>query len=275
MQNYPQQKEWVREQFTRTAAVFGDYAVASRVGEAEHLARLVRAGARDRAVDLACGPGTLALRFARHVLWICGFDLTPAILDRARRSAAAENLRNIDFALGDAQSLPFPDASLDLAVISYSLHHMPDPARVIAEMARIVKPGGRVGVLDIIVPEDSQAAALNNHIERLRDTSHTRTLPKSELASLFQAHALRILAAETQYHAHPFDHWMMVAGWKPGDAPYTQARRALEETIPDDAAGFHPRLSPAKPAMNAASAATAMPELYIDNTVLFLAGEKV
>jgi ubiquinone/menaquinone biosynthesis C-methylase UbiE len=274
MENHPQQKDRVREQFTRTAAVFGDYAVASRVGEAEHLARLVRAGARDRAVDLACGPGTLALRFARHVRWVCAFDLTPAILERARRSAATEDLRNIDFALGDAQSLPFPDASLDLAVTSYSLHHIPDPARVIGEMARVVKPGGRVGVLDIIVPEDPQAAALNNHIERLRDASHTRTLPQSELASLFQAHGLRILAAETEDHAHTFDHWMMVAGWKPGDAPYTEARRVLEQTIPDDAAGFHPRFGPAKPAKKDASATATMPELHIDNTVLFLAGEK-
>lgn len=272
MENHPQQKDRVREQFTRTAAVFGDYAVASRVGEAEHLARLVRAGARDRAVDLACGPGTLALRFARHVRWICGYDLTPAILARARSSAAAGELRNIDFALGDAQSLPFPDASLDLAVTSYSLHHIPDPGRVIAEMARIVKPGGRVGVLDIIVPEDPQAAALNNHIERLRDASHTRTLPKTELASLFQAHGLRILAAETEEHAHTFDHWMMVAGWKPGDAPYTEARRVLEQTIPDDAAGFHPRFGAAKPAKG--DATTTMPELLLDNTVLFLAGEK-
>ena len=267
---HPRQKDLVREQFTRTAAVFGDYAVASRVGEAEHLARLVQAGGRDRAVDLACGPGTLALRFARHVRWICGFDLTPAILERARRSAATEGLRNLDFALGDAQALPFRDSSLDIAVTSYSLHHMPDPARVIAEMARVVKRGGRVGVLDIIVPENPDAAALNNRIERLRDASHTRTLSQSEFKSLFQAHGLRMLAAETEDHAHTFDHWMLVAGWKPGDSPYAEARRLIEETIPDDAAGFHPRLARAEDADPGK-----MPELYVDNTVLFIAGEKV
>ena len=111
MESHQQQKELVREQFTRTAQIFGDYALASRVAEAERLARMVMAGGADRAVDLACGPGTLALRFARHVRWICGLDLTPAILDRARRSAAAEGLANLDFAIGDAQSLPFADGS--------------------------------------------------------------------------------------------------------------------------------------------------------------------
>jgi ubiquinone/menaquinone biosynthesis C-methylase UbiE len=73
-------KALVRERFTRTAEVFGDYAVANRVTEAEMLARMVSAGPDDRAVDLACGPGTLALRFARHVRSICALDLTPAIL---------------------------------------------------------------------------------------------------------------------------------------------------------------------------------------------------
>ena len=75
-------KALVRERFTKTAEVFGDYAVAERVAEAELLARLVAAGPEDVAVDLACGPGTLALRFAKHVRWMCAYDLTPAILLR-------------------------------------------------------------------------------------------------------------------------------------------------------------------------------------------------
>src|ERR1700735_2046741 len=119
MASHQQQKDLVREQFTRTAQVFGDYAVASRVGEAERLARLVKAGPADRAVDLACGPGTLALRFARHVRWICGLDLTPAILALARNNAKKEALSNLFCALGDAQALPFGDGSLDIAVTSY------------------------------------------------------------------------------------------------------------------------------------------------------------
>ena len=60
--------------------------------EAELLARLVSAGSEDLAVDLASGPGTLALRFAKHVRWMCAYDLTPAILMRARQKAAQEGL---------------------------------------------------------------------------------------------------------------------------------------------------------------------------------------
>jgi len=259
-----QQSDLVREQFTRTAQVFGDYAVASRVDEAERLARMVKAASTDRAVDLACGPGTLA----RHVRWICGLDLTAAILGRARNSAAAGGLSNISFALGDAQALPFLDSSLDIAVTSYSLHHVPDPARVIAEMARVLRPGGRVGVIDIIVPEDSRVADLNNRIERIRDASHTRTLARSEFEAIFAASGLRVVATHVEEQQRAFDHWMLVAGSKPGDPPYLEARRLMETSIPDDSAAFHPRFAPA-------DANGEKRELIFDNTTLFIAAEKL
>jgi ubiquinone/menaquinone biosynthesis C-methylase UbiE len=268
MESHQQQKNLVREQFTRTAQIFGDYAVASRVAEAERLARMVGASESDCAVDLACGPGTLALRFARHVRWICGLDLTPAILERARRSAAADGLSNLDFAIGDAQSLPFADGSLDIAVTSYSLHHFPDAARTIGEMARVVKRGGRVGILDIFVPDDPAVSELNNRIEILRDASHTRTITREEFDSHFAAHGLRILETSVEENSRAFDHWMLVAGSKPGDRAYIEARRLMEGSIADDAAWFHPRFEPAEDGSGAR-------ELIFTNTSLFIAGEKI
>lgn len=266
MESHEQQKNLVREHFTRNAQVFGDYAVASRVAEAELLARMVKAGPNDLAVDLACGPGTLALRFARHVRWICGLDLTPAILDRARRSAAAEGLSNLEFAIGDAQALPFADGSLDIAVTSYSLHHFPDPARTIGEMARVVRRGGRVGILDIFVPNDPQVSELNNRMEIVRDASHTRTLACDELESEFAAHGLRVIDTTVEENTRTFDIWMLIAGSKPGDPAYIETRRLMEASIPDDAAWFHPRYE---------SNETGERELVFTNTALFIAGEKV
>ena len=266
MQSREEQKNLVREQFTRTAQIFGDYAVASRVAEAERLARMVKAGPAGRAIDLACGPGTLALRFARHVRWICGLDLTPAILERARRSAAAEGLTNLDFAIGDAQALPFADGSLDIAVTSYALHHFSDPARTVAEMARVLRRGGRVGILDIFLPSDPAVSALNNRIEIIRDASHTRTLAREEFQSLFAANGLRVIETAVEENTRSFDHWMLVAGSKPGDPAYAEARRLMEASIPGDAAWFHPRHE-----TNEAGER----ELVFTNTTLFIAGEKI
>jgi len=270
-QENEQQKNLVREQFTRTAEVFGDYAVSSRVHEAELLAKMVRAGAGDCVVDLACGPGTLALRFARHVKWAYGLDLTPAILERARNSAAAESLGNLFFAIGDAQTLPFADGALDIAVTSYSLHHMSDPARVVAEMARVVKRGGRVGVIDIRMPEDSQVADLNNRIERSRDASHTRSLKRSEFDAMFMASGLRLFNSCVEEHPRAFDHWMLVAGWRPGDRLYDETRAMMESSIADDSANFHPRYIDKN---GRGTVPGASGDLYLTNTVQFLAAEK-
>jgi ubiquinone/menaquinone biosynthesis C-methylase UbiE len=264
-------KALVRERFTKTAEVFGDYAVAERVAEAELLARLVAAGRTDVAVDLACGPGTLALRFAKHVRWMCAYDLTPAILMRARQKAAQEGLLGkLGFAIGDAQTLPFADGALDLAVTSYSLHHISDPARVIREMARVVKRGGRVGLIDIIVPEDPKVRALNHHIEWIRDPSHCRSLTLAEFQDLMQAAGLRITATETREHARTFEHWMHVAGWKPSDAEYSEARRLMVSSIADDGSNFHPRFEPADVCQPGAE-----PCLYMVNTGIQIATEKI
>jgi len=265
-----QQKDLIRDRFTRTAEVFGNFAVKERVREAETLARLVAAGPRDRAADLASGPGTLALRFAKHVRSIVALDLTPTILQRARQSARAEGLENLYCTLGDAGSLPFADASLDVVVTSYSLHHIPDPQRVVREMARVLRPGGRAGVLDMLVPEDSKAAALRNRIEIARDPSHTRALPKSELERLFMNAGLRVLASELDEHMRSFDHWLHVAGWHRGDRAYVETRNMLEASMRSgEDSGFYPRFLPVEP-----GAADPMPDIELTQTSLFVTGQK-
>ena len=264
-------KALVRERFTKTAEVFGDYAVAERVAEAELLARMVDAGPNDLAVDLACGPGTLALRFAKHVRWICALDLTPAILMRARHSAGHEGLlEKLGCSLGDAQALPFADGSLDLAVTSYSLHHISDPACVVREMARVVKRGGRVGLIDIVVPEDLQVRELNHRIEYIRDHSHSRSHTQGEIEAMMKSAGLRITGTEIREHPRTFDHWMHVAGWKCTDPEYIEARQLLVSSIENDGSNFHPRFQPAD-----VTAPGAEPDLYMVNTGIHIAAEKI
>lgn len=264
------QKDLIRDRFTRTAEVFSSFAVADRVASAESLAEMIGASANDRVVDLATGPGTLALRFARRARWVCGLDLTPAMLARARETAAAESLTNLSLAIGDAQSLPFPDNSLDIAVTSYSLHHMADPERVVAEMARVVRKGGRVGILDIRAPEDPRVDDLNHRIEVARDPSHTRSLSPRRLDEILARAGMRIRSTRIEEHPRSFDHWMHIAGWHRGDAAYEEARRLMESSIPGDTSGFHPSYAPAP-----ADAPDARPDLAMVNTGMLVAAEKI
>jgi len=268
--NQNRQQEVVRDRFTRTAEVFGDAVMQTRAAEAESLAHMVSAKKSDCAVDLACGTGALAIIFARHVRWIIGLDLTPAMLAVAQRTARDANARNVAFALGNAEQIPFPDASLDLVLSSYALHHVPEAGQVIGEMSRVLKSGGRAGIIDIFALEDPRSAEMHDRIERIRDPSHTRTLARSEFAFLFAAHRLRITDTRVEEHPITFDQWMHRAGREPSDPEYIETRRLMEATIPDDLAAFHPRYSASSPI-----GSDEAPVIDMVNTVVFFAAEKI
>lgn len=236
-----EQMDRIRDRFTRTADVFSDFVLATRAPEAEQLIKMVAPSPHETAVDFACGPGTMLRSFASHVKWICGLDLTPAMLERARRTAREKGQSNVYFCCADAMTLPFADGSINIAVGSYCLHHIPDPAKVIREFARALRPGGRLGILDITVPDDRAKAELNDQIERIRDDSHERKFSERELEDLVKSAGLEIRKAGRAREFRTFDHWMQVAGWKRGDPAYEEARQLMEASIPGDKSGFAPR----------------------------------
>ena len=108
--------------------------------------------AAGEAADLGCGPGDLVLLLARKAtpLHIAGVDLSDEMLDEAARRAEAAGLGGrVQFKKGDVARIPFPDQSLDLVVSSLSLHHWSDPASVLDEIARVLKPGGAFLIFDL------------------------------------------------------------------------------------------------------------------------------
>jgi ubiquinone/menaquinone biosynthesis C-methylase UbiE len=100
----------------------------------------------ERCLDVACGSGNTALAAARRA-WgnTVGVDYVPALLERGRERAAAERLE-IEFIEGDAESLPFEDESFDVVVTTFGAMFAPDQPRAAAELLRVCKPGGRVGM---------------------------------------------------------------------------------------------------------------------------------
>ena len=105
-----------------------------------------------RVLDVGCGPGHLADRLARdHDLEVTGLDLDSSMIERARanaaRSVAAE--RRPTFVVGGVAALPFPDDSFDLVVSTLSMHHWADATAGLAEIGRVLRPGGRALIWDI------------------------------------------------------------------------------------------------------------------------------
>lgn len=99
--------------------------------------------------DLGCGDGYLTVEASRFASKVIAVDRSEAALARARAMASRRRLTNIDWKCGELETLPLPDASVDVALLSQALHHAAHPAAALGEAARIVKPGGRVLLLEL------------------------------------------------------------------------------------------------------------------------------
>src|SRR4029077_3438074 len=125
----------------------GDFSVvASRiVFQAEQLCETADVQAGWRVLHVATASGNAASAAARRGCKVVGIDYVPALLQRGRIRAAAEHLA-VRFVEGDAEDLPFPDASFDAVISIYGVMFAPDHRRAAAELARACRPGGRIAL---------------------------------------------------------------------------------------------------------------------------------
>jgi len=151
----------VRVMFDRLAGVYDPMNTAMTAGLhhrwRERAAELAHLGPGDRALDVATGTGDLAIELARRVSpggQVVGCDFAEAMLDRARAKAAAHNAVLVQprFEWADALDLPYADDLFDAATVGFGARNFTDLPRGLKEMARVVRPGGRVVVLEITTP---------------------------------------------------------------------------------------------------------------------------
>jgi ubiquinone/menaquinone biosynthesis C-methylase UbiE len=135
------------KQRQQAAWASGDFAVVAAriVLVAEHLCDTADLQAGWRVLDVATGSGNAAIAAARHGATAIGVDYVPALLERGRRRAEAEGL-TVELLEGDAESLPFPDASFDAVTSVFGTMFAPDHAQAAAEMLRVCRPGGTIAL---------------------------------------------------------------------------------------------------------------------------------
>src|SRR5438093_8275399 len=102
-----------------------------------------------KVADLGCGEGYLTMEAARWASRVVAVDKSEAVLSRAKALARRRRVSNVIWKKGELEKLPMKDAAVDVAMLSQALHHAHDPARAVAEAARVTVPGGRVLVLDL------------------------------------------------------------------------------------------------------------------------------
>lgn len=131
----------------RASWMAGDFGVVAKTisGGAEAFVSRLSIPPGARVLDVACGTGNLAIPLARWGAVVTGVDIAPNLLAQARERASAENL-SVQFDEGDAEQLPYPDASFDAVVSMFGAMFAPRPDLVASELARVLKPGGRLAM---------------------------------------------------------------------------------------------------------------------------------
>ena len=194
--------------FTEQAQTFNASAVANAAETLDAILAAAQPQPSERWLEAACGPGIISRRLAPHVASMHGVDITPAMIEVAREEARATGIDNATFQAVDATATGLDAASFDGAVTRFSIHHLPVPARLFTELARLVRPGGRIVILDHLADDDAEARAWSQEIERLRDPSHWASLSAVRLRALGEQSGLELEREERFAFELDFDDWL-------------------------------------------------------------------
>jgi len=235
-------RERMQSEFTRQ----GSRMLSSPAFDAAALARqmepLLGEAGRGRVLEWACGPGLLARELAPRADRYVGVDLTHAMLALARANASAAEAPGVQgqprYLQGAVETLPFPDASFDAAVSRLAVHHLADPGPALAEVARVLRPGGLSLIADIEGCIDPGDALLNDAIETLRDPTHVRLLSAPELDARLAEAGFAVRAEERFVRDRRFADWASLVGDDTRTGPLEIVMRSLAEAGRDAGIGL-------------------------------------
>ena len=192
------------------AAAYQEDVVALVLGESyhpggldltRHLASTLGLRPEQRVLDVASGPGTTALLLAEEFgVQVDGVDLGETSVARSRAAAAERGVTgSVRFHVGDAEHLPFPDATFDVVVCECAFCTFPTKSVAAVEFARVLRPGGRIGLSDVTLDParfDAQLATLAGYVACLSDAR-----PAAEYEALLAAAGLSIVVSEAHDEA--------------------------------------------------------------------------
>jgi ubiquinone/menaquinone biosynthesis C-methylase UbiE len=207
MKNTDSHNAVVSNQFSPRAHSYLTSAVHAHGEDLEQMAALVGNRPDAIALDLGCGGGHAAFRLAPLVGKVVACDLSEQMLAVVADEAARRGLDNLVVKPNAAESLSCPDAAFDVAVTRYSVHHWNDVAAGLAQMRRVVKPGGQAIFMDVMSPGVPLLDTWLQSLELLRDPSHVRN------ASLAEWQALLNAAGFTVGHVMKFRLRLEFASW--------------------------------------------------------------
>ncbi|HVU18444.1 MAG TPA: class I SAM-dependent methyltransferase [Candidatus Didemnitutus sp.] len=194
-------------QFNRQSDRYGKAHILADTSDVAAALAGIDVPARGEALDVATGGGHTALWLAQHGWRVTAGDIAPRMLDNARR-LAAEAGSPIATRLFPAEEIPFPDQAFDLVSSRVAPHHFTSPEKFVAEVARVLKPGGVFLLIDGSVPDDDPVTEEWLHrVEKWRDPSHGRFLSRRRWEEIVTGAGLRVVKSELHPLKQPNLEW--------------------------------------------------------------------
>ncbi|HZN26954.1 MAG TPA: class I SAM-dependent methyltransferase [Burkholderiales bacterium] len=187
----------------RAAWSSGDYAVVGTTLQivGEELCEVLDIRSGQRVLDVAAGNGNVSLAAARRGCEVIATDYVAALLERARERAAAERL-TMEFREADAEALPFPNSSFDAVVSTFGVMFTPDQERAAAELVRVCRPGGKIGLANW-TPDGfigQVFKAIGKYVPPAAGTKSPALWgTRARLTELFEPHAASIKSAQRSF----------------------------------------------------------------------------
>lgn len=198
----------VQTQFSKQAIRYEDSPVHAHGEDLPWVAKAIPFAGHERVLDLGTGTGHTAFALAPHVGTVMGLDLTARMVTSAAKLAEEKGLTNVQFVLGDAVSLPFPDDYFDIVSCRFAAHHFAHPDGAAREIGRVLRPGGHVLFIDHVAPDTPELDTFINRIDWLRDNSHVREWTVPEWTARFQQAGV-VLRVAKAWNLHMDYRWWL------------------------------------------------------------------
>ena len=229
----------ITDQFTRQAEHFAARPALHNQAVLDLLVDAAAPRPGEVSLDVACGPGSVVVAFARRLRRAEGLDATEAMLNEARKLAAANRVENVAWHRGDVYAVPFAEAAFDIVSCRFAFHHLQEPAGALAEMIRVCRVGGRVLLCDAVASDDPTKAVAFNAMERHRDPSTVEFRPLGFLTGLFRDAGLP--EPMVRFYGVPAERDRLVAMSFPAGDDRARLRAMIDGSVEGDGMGVNAR----------------------------------
>lgn len=225
----PSNLKTINDAFASQAAGFDDTEYhLSKSDFLAYMIRKIKPESADNILEVAAGTCICGRAIAPYVHHVVCLDATEAMLKEGQQECRKENLQNITLIKGYAEELPFLNDTFDTVLSRLAFHHMTDYEAVFREMARVLKPDGKLVLIDM-VPGDEGMRAQIDSIEKMRDSSHEHVLTKSEMRKLYEENDISLDIQEQKEIPVSLEKWMALTGTS--DETKKQLRSMMKEDL--------------------------------------------